>query len=51
MLSLHVCLFTTTLPGSPRGQKRALGTMELELWLAVSHLWVMGVEPKSSARV
>lgn len=33
----HVCLCTMRVPGSHRGQKRATGCLELELYLVVSH--------------
>jgi hypothetical protein len=33
-----------------RGQKRALDPLDLELQTVVSHRWVLGIEPWSSAR-
>lgn len=37
---------TTFMPSACGGQKRSLGSRELELEMLV---WVLGVEPKSSA--
>ena len=37
----HVCLVL-------RSQKRALDPLELELWVVVRHIWVLGIRPCSS---
>lgn len=37
------------MPGAVGGQKGALNHLELELWMGVSHMPVLGTEPRSSA--
>lgn len=35
-------------PGAHRGQKRVSDILELELWMVVGPMWVLGTELKSS---
>lgn len=44
-----MCLCTIWMPGTHRGQKRSLDTLELELQIVVA-LWLLGLEPCSSRR-
>lgn len=37
LFCLHVCLYTTYMPGDPQDQKRASDPLQLELQMAVSH--------------
>ena len=38
------------MPGAPGVQKRVSDILELELLMVVSHVWVLGIEPRSSER-
>ena len=48
---LPVCLYTLCLPDPHRGQKRVLYSLEPELQVIGSLLWVLGTEPGASAKV
>lgn len=37
MFYLHVCMCVTCVPGIQGSKKRALGPLELDLWMIVSH--------------
>lgn len=50
MLCLLVYLCSGSVPYTSGGQKRVLDLVELELNTIVSHMWVLGTEPRSSAR-
>lgn len=43
MFSLHVCLYSTCLPGAPGGSKGPLVSLELELQVVT--MLVLGLEP------
>ena len=51
VLYMHVCKWTTCMPGAHKGQKKAPGFPELK-WQAVVMLamWVLGIKPESSAK-
>jgi hypothetical protein len=52
VLCLHVCLYDTCMLGTCWDQKRLPHLLELELQTFVScHVWVLGIEPRSSERV
>lgn len=50
MLCLGIYLCTICMPGGPGSQKRVLGPLELELWMVISSVWMLEIEPKSSGR-
>lgn len=41
---LHVRVCTTCVSGTPGGQKKVYDLLELELWIAVSSLEVLGID-------
>jgi hypothetical protein len=43
MLCLHVCPYTVGMPDAYRGQKRALGPLELEPHQSLVTTWVLGL--------
>lgn len=47
---LHVCICTIYMPGSHGVQKRVSDPLELELWMVMSTLWMVGIEHGFSAR-
>jgi hypothetical protein len=47
---LHVDLCTTCVQYLQRGQKRVLDPLQMECQVDVSHLWVLGLKPRSPAR-
>lgn len=51
MFLLHVCLCAVYMPGALGGQKKVLGSLELELQSHAGHHVVLGIECGSSERV
>lgn len=52
-MCMSVCLHASAfecVPGAQGGQRRVLGTLELEFYSAAATRWVRGIEPVSSAR-
>lgn len=47
---MYVCMCTTCMPSAHRHQKKALGSLELELQVAMSHYVMLGLELRSSAK-
>jgi hypothetical protein len=48
---LHLCLCIRYMPSTSGSQKRASDPLDVEFQRVVSHHWVLGIEPRSSARV
>lgn len=47
---LYVCLCTICMPSAHKGQKRLSNPLELEYQIAVTPMWVLGMETRSSRR-
>lgn len=49
---LHVCLCTTCVAGACRGQRRTQIAWDWSYRLLyVSHMWILGIEARSSGRM
>lgn len=42
---MHVCLYSTCIPGTHGGEKRDVDALELELQMATSIRVMLGIEP------
>ena len=42
--------YSMSMPGAQGGQKRVLDPLELELQMVGATMWVLGIEPRQSAR-
>lgn len=51
VLWLHLFLCAMYIPSACSGQKRALDSLELELWMLRTTIPIMGARPTTSARV
>jgi hypothetical protein len=47
-LYMYVYVCTTFMLGTQGGEKRMLKLLQLHLWMVVSYMWVLGIEPRSS---